>query len=131
MIKAAPTLQSICQQHLDDLAHLSDFFIFALLASEDGFPIAQVNIDQNKSRKAAAMASTLSGLAKTIVKEFELSGLEGTILECEFGFVLCRNIYRGHKTFVLLSVVNEKATIGQALWSIKNIAKKITDSINS
>ena len=130
MIKEAPTLQSICQKHLEELSESSDFFMFAILASEDGFPIAQVNIEQNANRKAAAMASTLSGLAASIVKEFKLGALEGTILECEFGLVLCRNVYRGQKTFVLLSVVNEKATIGQALWSIKNTAKQINDSIN-
>lgn len=129
-IKETPILQSICQKHLEELSKTSDFFIFALLASEDGFPIAQVNIEQNSNRKVAAMASTLSGLAKSIVKEFKLGKTEGTIIECSFGLVLCRNVYRGQKTFVLLSVVNEKATIGQALWSIKNTAKKINDSIN-
>lgn len=130
MLKEIPALQAICQQHLEELKESADYLDFAILASEDGFPIAQVSIDQIQSRKAAAMASTLSGLAGSIVREFNLNSLEGTILECEMGLVLCRNVQRGNKVFVLFAVVDNKVTLGQALWSIKNTAKKISDSMS-
>ena len=129
MITEVSGLRMMFQEYLETFHQQTDCVQFVILASEDGFPVAYTGIEPDKSKRASAMASTLYGLAGTIVKEFDLQALDGAILECELGVVLCRSVQLKSKNFVVLAVVDHTVVIGHALWSIKNLAKKMSDAI--
>ncbi|WP_437880133.1 roadblock/LC7 domain-containing protein [Pseudomonas sp. LRF_L74] len=123
-------LRSICLQHLDGLKHtFGELLRMAVVSSTDGFPIAMLDIEASAGRKATAMAAALDGLCKTIVKEFALGALEGTVLECEQGLVLCRQVRGPNRNLVLLLVLGEGASYGHALWAVKNAVQEIGASL--
>lgn len=122
-------LRGVCLKHLETLKNSLDHFRMAAVSSVDGFPIALVGVEPQTGRKATAMAAALDGLSKTIAKELQLGNIEGTVLECELGLVLCRQVYGPKRNLVLLMVVGEQVTYGQALWAIKNTAREMTASL--
>lgn len=126
---ATSPLRDMCIQHLKNLGEALEGVRMAVVSSTDGFPIATLNIDLASGRKASAMAAALDGLCKTIVKEFDLGTLEGTVLEYEQGLTLCRQLRSQKLNLVLLVVVCESVTYGHALWAIKNAAHGITLSL--
>lgn len=125
-------LQLICLEHLDRLKMSTEHLRLAVIASVDGFPIAQIiNPDPLAGRKAAAMASALGGLASSVVSEFALGALEGVVLECDQGLVLCRQIPRAKKNLILMIIFDDEVTYGHALWAIKRSVKSISVSLSN
>ncbi|GGK01200.1 roadblock/LC7 domain-containing protein [Pseudomonas matsuisoli] len=128
----APTISSplrtMCLGHLETLQKV-DHFRMAAVCSTDGFPIATLGADPQQSRRTTAMAAALDGLSKSITQELSLGTLEGTVLECELGLVLCRQVHASNRNLVLLMVLSEQATYGQALWAIKNTAREMAASL--
>ena len=122
-------LRNTCMQHLIKLSESLEGMRMAVVSSTDGFPIAMLDVDPAGGRKASAMAAALDGLCKSIVKEFALGTLEGTVLECEQELVLCRQLRGSKRNLVLLVVVGEGVSYGHALWAIKNTAQEITLSL--
>jgi predicted regulator of Ras-like GTPase activity (Roadblock/LC7/MglB family) len=76
-----------------------------------------------------AMAAALDGLSKSLTHELSLGRLEGTVLECELGMVLCQQVHASNRNLVLLMVMSEQATYGHALWTIKNTAREMASSL--
>lgn len=127
---ASSSLREFCLQHLEALKSSISHFRMAVVSSVDGFPIALLGVEPQTGRKTTAMSAALDGLSKTIAKELQLGNIEGAVLECELGLVLCRQVYGPKRNLVLLMVVSEQATYGQALWAVKNAAKEMTVSLH-
>lgn len=123
-------LRNLCLQHLRQLKQTNEHLRLAVVSTTDGFPVAIADVDPQAGRKATAMAAALDGLSKSIVKEFGMGALEGTVLECEFGLVFCRRINGPKYNLVLLAVMNDQVTYGHALWAIKNTAKEMAASLH-
>lgn len=122
-------LRSICIKHLKSLSETLNGVRMAVISSTDGFPIAMLDIDLATGRKAAAMSAALDGLCKTIVAEFSLGTLEGTVLEYKEGLALCRQVRSEKLNLVLLVIVDDHVTYGHALWRIKSVAHDVSLSI--
>lgn len=131
MTSIASPLQALCLEHLEQLKATTKHLRLAVVALADGFPLAQIDTEASTGRKAAAMASALGGLASSVVKEFSLGLLEGTILECDQGLVFCRQIKGPKRSFILFMIMDDKATYGHALWAIKNAAKNISEALHA
>lgn len=123
-------LRALCLRHLEALRDSTDNFRMAAVSSTDGFPIAVLNANPaDTSSKTTAMAAALDGLSKTIAREFGLGQLEGTVLECEFGLFLCRQIHGPKRNLVLFLVMDEQVTYGHALWAVKNTARQMAATL--
>lgn len=131
MTQSVSTLRSICLQHLHELKDATEHLVMAAVSSSDGFPIALLGAEPQLGRKATAMAAALDGLSKSIAREFALGGLEGTVLECEQGLVLCRQVHTPKRNLVLLVVMSQDVTYGHALWAIKNAARAMATSLQA
>ncbi|UCJ17097.1 roadblock/LC7 domain-containing protein [Pseudomonas sp. MM211] len=131
MSQDTPTLRSLCLQHLQELKEGTEHLVMAAVSSADGFPIALLGAEPQLGRKATAMAAALDGLSKSIAKEFALGGLEGTVLECDSGLVLCRQVHTPKRNLVLLMVMSKDVTYGHALWAIKNAARAMATSLQA
>jgi predicted regulator of Ras-like GTPase activity (Roadblock/LC7/MglB family) len=129
MSTSTSPLRLLCTRHLQLLKQTADNLKLAVVSSTDGFPIALIDVELQPGRKATAMAAALDGLSKSIVKEFGLGALEGTVLETEQGLVLCRRVHGPKYNLVLLAVMGKDTTYGHALWAIKNAAKELTASL--
>jgi predicted regulator of Ras-like GTPase activity (Roadblock/LC7/MglB family) len=130
MSSSISPLRNLCLQHLQQLKHTSEHLQLAVVSTTDGFPVAVAHVDPQAGRKATAMAAALDGLSKSIVKEFGLGALEGTVLECEMGLVFCRRVHGPKYNLVLLAVMSDQITYGHALWAIKNTAKDMAASLH-
>ena len=131
MSQATPTLRSLCLQHLQQLKDGTQHLIMAAVSSADGFPIALLDTEPQPGRKATAMAAALDGLSKSIAREFALGCIEGTVLECELGLVLCRQVQTPKRNLVLLMIMSNDVTYGHALWAIKNAARAMATSLQA
>ncbi|OLU24957.1 hypothetical protein BVH03_18745 [Pseudomonas sp. PA15(2017)] len=131
MSQATATLRSLCVQHLQELKDGTEHLVMAAVSSSDGFPIALLDAEPQLGRKATAMAAALDGLSKSIAREFALGGIEGTVLECEFGLVLCRQVHTPKRNLVLIIIMSKDVTYGHALWAIKNAARALATSLQA
>lgn len=125
-----PRLRTLCLQHLETLRETLTAFRLGAVCSADGFPLAVLGADPTTGRKTTAMAAALDGLGKTIARELHLGGVEGLVLECDAGLVLCRQVPLSRRNLVLLMVLAEQAAYGQALWAIKNAARDLSASLH-
>lgn len=125
------TLRSLCLQHLQALKDSTEHLVMAAVSSADGFPIALLDADPLLGRKATAMAAALDGLAKSIAQVFAVGSLEGSVLECESGMVLCRQVHASRRNLVLFIVMSRDATYGHALWAIKQAARGMAASLQA
>lgn len=125
MLKTQSPLRALCVSHLQRLKDSVEHVRMAAVCSTDGFPIALLGVEPQPGRKLTAMAAALDGLSKSMGSELEMGLLEGTVLESEFGLVLCRQVHSPRRNLVLLLVMAEQGTYGHALWAIKNAAKEM------
>ena len=129
MTQMTSPLRSLCLEHLERLKQSIGDLRLAVVSSTDGFPIATLGVEAASGRKATAMAAALDGLSKSIAKEFAMGGLEGVVMECELGLVLCRQVHGINRNLVLLLILGREVNYGQALWSIKQAAQDIGNSL--
>jgi predicted regulator of Ras-like GTPase activity (Roadblock/LC7/MglB family) len=124
-------LKELCQQHLLQLQETLSGMRVAVVSTADGFPIAMVETTPQGARRATAMAAALNGLSQTLTKELATGQLEGTVLECQQGLILCRHVAMPKRALVILMVVDAGATYGHALWAIKQAAKDLSTALHA
>lgn len=127
-----PTLKMKCDSVLDEFATTEDHLSFLSLSTSDGYPLSNsspAHIELN-FRRISAMASSFAGISRELAKETHHPELEGSIIECQSGFLVCRLLKTEHMEAVLLGVFNNESNHGIALWTLNNIAKSITDMLN-
>ena len=127
-----PTLKMKCDSVLNDFASSENYLSFLSLSTADGYSLshsdpAQVELN---FRRISAMASSFAGISKELARETHHPAMEGSIIECQTGFLVCRLLKTEHLDTVLLGVFNNESNHGIALWTLNNIAKSITDILN-
>ena len=96
-----------------------------VLASVDGFALAEVAGKDRSGQRLAAMTSAMLALAVAVGKELELGSLQVLMLEAEFGKVLMLSLSAGSSAFLLMAACDQRSVIGNVLWSARECGQKI------
>lgn len=125
----APTVDgpvlSRLQEHLQQFAGAIPGIKSAVIASVDGFALAQVTGRENQAERLAAMTSSMLALAAAIGRELSLGALEVLMVEASEGKVLMLSIPAPRQPLLLMAACNQRSVIGNVLWSARECGQKI------
>lgn len=125
----SPTLKVKCDALLNGYTDDDHHLEFLSLSTSDGYILAHSRSESGllNCRRISAMSSSLSGISIELAKETRNTNMEGSIIECETGFLICRLVRTDGIDAVLLGVFSKESNHGMALWTLKNIARSISE----
>lgn len=98
----------------------------AVVASTDGFALAQLGRAAQTVDRLAAMTSSMLALAGALGRELCFGELDTLILDAEHGKVLMLAI-PGEPTRLLMVACDTRGVIGTVLWHAKQCVRAIAD----
>ena len=114
------------QKYIDQLAKNIKGLHYCIIATNDGFPIANTPMDPKDAEGKAALTASLEGLGATVAYESDCSDVQAVQIECADGFILSRAIEldNEHRVALLLATTGAEkpATI---LWHIRDMIKEL------
>lgn len=114
-----------CQGIIQELMNLCKGIMICVIASADGFVMAEVNERGESGERLAAMSSTMVGLASAISEELNFGGLDALVMDSAKGKVIMLAVSTPKQDLALLASCNSEATIGQVLYNAKASVKRI------
>ena len=97
----------------------------SVVASVDGFALAQSNPASTNGERLAAMTSAMLALAAAIGRELSLGQLGVLMLEAEDGKVLMLSLRTEREPFLLMAACDHRSVIGNVLWSAKECGRNV------
>lgn len=97
----------------------------AVLASVDGFALAQASAEAGNGDHLAAMTSAMLGLAGAVSRELKLGAMDVLILEAVAGKVLMLRLDATPAPLLLMAACDRDCLTGNVLWSAKECGRKI------
>ena len=99
----------------------------AVLASVDGFALAEVSGSDKRGQRLAAMTSAMLALAGAVGRELELGDWKVLMLEALNGKVLMLSLNAGEASLLLMAACDQRSVIGNVLWSSRECGKKLLE----
>ena len=96
-----------------------------VLASVDGFPLAEVAGPEGRGKRLAAMTSAMLALAGAVGRELELGNLQVLILEALKGKVLMLSLESGGAPLLLMAACDQRSVIGNVLWNARECGRQV------
>jgi len=113
------------QQELDAFAAALPGLRNAVVASIDGFPVAEASGADGRGERLAAMTSSMLALAKAVARELALGEMELLIIEAGEGKVLMLSIPTSTRPLLLMAACTQRSVIGDVLWKARNCSRNI------
>lgn len=110
---------------LQEFADSVDGVRAAVVASVDGFVLAQVATQSSSGERLAAMTSAMLALASAVGRELALGTLDVLMLEASEGKVLMQSIPLPRGSLLLMAACGQRSVIGHVLWSARECGRKI------
>lgn len=110
---------------LDAFAHALPGVRSAVVASVDGFAIAEATGQAGAGDRLAAMTSSMLALGKAVTRELALGSMEVLMMEADEGKVLMLSIPSPGTPLLLMAACNRRTVIGNVLWSARECSQKI------
>jgi predicted regulator of Ras-like GTPase activity (Roadblock/LC7/MglB family) len=110
---------------LQEFAESVDGVRAAVVASVDGFALAQASTDPSSGERLAAMTSAMLALASAVGRELSLGSMEILMLEASEGKVLMQSIPLSRGSLLLMAACGQRSVIGHVLWSARECGRKI------
>ena len=114
------------QQFIDEFANNIQGLRYCIIATDDGFPIANTPMTPQDAEGKAAMTASLEGLGETVAYESDCNDVQAVQIECSNGFIFSRAIYLDaeHRVALLLATTGKEkpATI---LYYVRDMVNKI------
>lgn len=107
---------------------------YAIISTDDGFPVATTKMDVKEATRKAAMTASLDGLSKTVAMESGYPSAISTQVECDDGFIISRIIYlKEDKSMhvVILVATDSSETIATVTWNLKKAIQTIIEKFNA
>ncbi|MEN5270594.1 roadblock/LC7 domain-containing protein [Stenotrophomonas sepilia] len=114
---------------LDALVHDVTGIQALVVASTDGFALAQAGPKGHVADRLAAMTSSMLGLASALGRELHFGELDTLILDAANGKVLMLAI-PGTRPRLLMTACDHSCVIGNVLWHAKQCVRALTDNPN-
>jgi predicted regulator of Ras-like GTPase activity (Roadblock/LC7/MglB family) len=102
----------------------------AVVASVDGFALAEASGQGGNGERLAAMTSSMLALAKAVSRELALGNMEVLMLEADDGKVLMLSIPVPASPLLLMAACTRRSVIGTVLWSARECSQKILSACN-
>lgn len=97
----------------------------AVVASVDGFALAQSATQSSSGERLAAMTSAMLALASAVGRELSLGTLDVLMLDASEGKVLMQSIPLARGSLLLMAACGQRSVIGHVLWSARECGRKI------
>ncbi len=121
-----PDFVAYCQQAVEKYARTYRGVDAVVLATTAGFQIASFASSGLYNRdKLAALASSLFKVGESTIAEACLKNCQSLLLDADNGKVLVSSIRHTEHPVVLLIKVNEKATLGNLIYSAKKLNQQV------
>lgn len=127
---AGSTQDDRLQQALDALLRSSTGIRSCVLASADGFVVAEANLQDAAGEKLAAMSSSMVGLATAIARELSFGALETLVLDACDGKVVMLAIPAPDRDLVMLVSCGSSSTLGHVLYSARTASSSIIEAMS-
>lgn len=112
-------------QRLQEFTGSVDGVRAAVVASVDGFVLAQAATETSSGERLAAMTSAMLALASAVGRELALGTLDVLMLEASEGKVLMQSIQLPRGSLLLMAACGQRSVIGHVLWSARECGRKI------
>ncbi|MCS4233121.1 roadblock/LC7 domain-containing protein [Stenotrophomonas sp. BIGb0135] len=116
--------------HLSTLVHDVDGLMGVVVASLDGFALAQVGREEETVSRLAAMTSSMLALAEALGRELAIGSLGALILEASHGKVLMLTI-PVQPPQLLMAACDQTSAMGQVLWHAKQCVRRLAATLPS
>lgn len=100
-----------------------------VLASVDGFALAEVAGNDNRGQRLAAMTSAMLALAGAVGKELEMGSLQVLMLEALNGKVLMLSLDTGKSPLLLMAACDQRSVIGNVLWRARECGQNVLTTL--
>lgn len=124
--RAAP-LRGLLERFAADVSGVG----VVVLASVDGFAVAQHPADSARSERLAAMTSSMLALAGAIGRELSLGALEVLMVEASEGKVLMLSIPTPDKPLLLMAACASRSVTGNVLWAARECGRRIQEELGA
>ncbi|MGE8224531.1 MAG: roadblock/LC7 domain-containing protein [Stenotrophomonas sp.] len=116
---------------LQEFADSVDGVRAAVVASVDGFVLAQAATQSSSGERLAAMTSAMLALASAVGRELALGTLDVLMLEASEGKVLMQSIPLPRGSLLLMAACGQRSVIGHVLWSARECGRKIQAELSA
>ncbi|WP_256774302.1 MULTISPECIES: roadblock/LC7 domain-containing protein [unclassified Stenotrophomonas] len=124
-LPASGAVREQVDAHLATLVHDVDGLMGVVVASLDGFALAQVGREEETVSRLAAMTSSMLALAEALGRELVMGSLGALILEAAHGKVLMLTI-PVQPPQLLMAACDQTSAMGQVLWHAKQCVRRLT-----
>lgn len=118
-----------CQNIIQGLIDLCKGIRLCVIASADGFVMAEVNERGESGERLAAMSSSMVGLASAISEELSFGELDTLVMDSAMGKVIMLSAPTAKQDLALLASCTNDVTIGQVLYNAKSSVKQIKELV--
>lgn len=123
--------RALMQKHLDALAGALPGVRTAVVASVDGFAVAQSRGSGGSEERLAAMTSSMLALASAVGRELGMGPLQALMLEAEDGKVLMLSVETGGEPLLLMVACTQRSVMGTVLWTARECAREIAATLSA
>lgn len=115
----------VVERLLQEFSDSVDGVRTAVIASVDGFALAQSSGHTASGERLAAMTSAMLALAGAVGRELSLGQLQVLMLEASDGKVLMLSIQMERGSLLLMAACDQRSVIGNVLWSARECGRKV------
>ncbi len=116
---------TLVEQKLQEFTESVDGVSAVVIASVDGFALAQAATHVSSGERLAAMTSAMLALASAVGRELSLGTMEVLMLEASEGKVLMQSVVLPRGSLLLMAACGQRSVIGHVLWSARECGRKI------
>lgn len=131
--------------YLTELKEKVPGIFYAIISTDDGFPVAYTDMDADEAMRKAAMSASLDGLSATLAMESRLSAsgeldhnltgdseadVDATYVECGDRFIFGRRLQVKNRKLVLLAASKRSDSFATLHWNIRQTVEQICKELN-
>ncbi|WP_043769757.1 roadblock/LC7 domain-containing protein [Algiphilus aromaticivorans] len=125
----AETLRGHAREAIDALLAREHGITAAVLATEDGFELAQGARSQRADSSLAALSASAMGLAGALTQSGHIGACEDIYISGQQGRILIMSVPRLQPRVVLLALTDTKTSMGNALVAVRRTAAALADAL--
>lgn len=101
----------------------------AVVASVDGFAVAEAGGGDARGERLAAMTSSMLALAGAVARELALGAMDVLMIEAGEGKVLMLSVPVPGRPLLLMAACTQRSVTGNVLWSARECSRRILETL--
>ncbi len=120
-----PTFLNLCSRKAREMVDAGIGTRSVVLATVDGFAVAQALPYDADSERMAALASSIASIGAVATQEAGLGRCTSVIMNTEKGFAVVRQFAAHGHDLVLISVADEQSLLAQVMYQANDFVKGV------